>query len=84
MKYMGVVVLLMVPTLLVFLDVINGPTEYLAILSPSYAIQFLLSSLFENREIGKILTGIAVLAVVPATIIPLVIYPKFKSYAIKG
>lgn len=84
MKCMGVIILLMLPTLLFFLGVIDDSAEYLAILSPSYAIQFLMDSLFMAKEIGKVLTGIAILAVVPAILFPLVVYPKFKSYATRG
>lgn len=84
MKYMGIVLLLMIPALLVLLNVISKEGEYFAILSPSYAIQFLMGSLFETKEIGKIIFGIIVLIFVPSLIIPLFIYPKFKVYSTEG
>ncbi len=84
MKFMGAILLLMLSTLFVFLGIIDDSTEYLAILSPSYAIQFLMDSLFVTKEIGKVLTATAVLTVIPSLLLPLVVYPKFKSYAMKG
>lgn len=84
MKYMAVIMVLMLPTLLVFLGVIDASSEYFAIISPSYAIQYLIGSLFENKDIWKIAIGVCVLTAVPAALFPLVVYPKYKAFAIKG
>lgn len=84
MKYMAMVLLLMIPALLVLLKVIGGNSEYFALLSPSYAIQFLMGSLSETKEIGKIFVGIIILILVPSLIIPLFVYPKFKIYSTEG
>ncbi len=84
MKYMAMVLILMLPTLLVFLGIIDTSTEYFAIISPSYAIQLLIGSLFESQDILKTILSIFVLTIVPATLFPLVVYPKFKAFAIKS
>lgn len=84
MKYMGVVLILMLPTLLVLLQVIDASSEYLAMLSPSYAIQYLIGSLFESKDLGKIFICVADLIIIPALLFPFVVYPKFKEYAVKG
>ncbi|MFA5421736.1 MAG: hypothetical protein WC344_02925 [Bacilli bacterium] len=84
MKYMAVVLVLMLPTLLVFLGLIDASSEYFAIISPSYAIQYLIGSLFEKKDIWKIVIGVCVLTAVPAALFPFVVYPKYKAYAIKG
>ncbi len=83
-KYMAMVLILMLPTLLVFLGIIDKSTEYFAIISPSYAIQLLIGSLFESQDILKTILSIFVLTIVPAILFPLVVYPKFKAFAIKS
>jgi ABC-type Na+ efflux pump permease subunit len=84
MKYMGIAVLLMIPVLLVMLDVINDDTLFLAFLSPSFAAQYLIESVFVSKDGWLIGLGIGVLVAVPALLYPLVVYPKFKAYAIRG
>jgi ABC-type Na+ efflux pump permease subunit len=84
MKYMGLVILLMVPVLLVLLDVINDDNIYLAFLSPSFAAQYLIDSVFVAKDGWLLALGIGVLVAFPALLYPLVVYPKFKAYAIRG
>lgn len=83
-KYMGVVLLLMLPTLLVMLNLVNSLGEYFALLSPSYAVQFLIGSLFEKADIWKMVISICALVTISAVLYPLVVYPKFKAFAIRG
>jgi hypothetical protein len=84
MKYMGVVLILMLPTLLVLLNLVGSFGEYFALLSPSYAIQFLIGSLFEKTDIWKIVISVCTLVTISAVLYPLVVYPKFKAFAIRG
>ena len=84
MKYMGVVLILMLPTLLVLLNLVGSFGEYFALLSPSYAIQFLIGSLFEKTDIWKMVISICALVTISAVLYPLVVYPKFKAFAIRG
>lgn len=84
MKYLGVVLILMLPTLLVLLNLVNSFGEYFALLSPSYAIQFLIGSLFEKTDIWKMVISICALVTISAVLYPLVVYPKFKAFAIRG
>ncbi|MFA5235493.1 MAG: ABC transporter permease [Bacilli bacterium] len=84
MKYMGLAVLLMVPVLLVLLGIIDDGNMYLAFLSPSFAAQYLIESVFVAKDGWFIALGIAVLAAFPSVLYPLVVYPKFKAYAIRG
>jgi len=84
MKYMVIALLLMIPTLLVILHIIDVADEYYALLSPSYAIQYLINSLFVNPEMEKVIFSISVLTIVSAVLFPTVVYPKFKAYAIQS
>lgn len=84
MKYMVVVIVLIVPVLLVTIDVIPQESEIFALISPSYAVKFLMDNLFFEKEIWTTLFGCFVLIAFPAMLYPLVVYPKFKQYAIKG
>lgn len=84
MKYMVVVIVLIVPVLLVTIDVIPQESEIFALISPSYAVKFLMDSIFFEKEIWTTLFGCLVLVAFPAILYPLVVYPKFKQYAIKG
>jgi len=84
MKYMGVVIALMVPLLLVMLDIIPANLEFLALLSPTYGSKFLIESVFVAKDWWNVLVAIGVQIAIPALLYPLVIYPKFKQYAVKG
>ncbi len=84
MKYMGMAIMLMVPVLLVMLDIIPSDLIGLAFISPSYAAQYLINSLFTTSDIWLIVLGIAVLIAIPSILYPLVVYPKFKAYAVRG
>jgi len=84
MKYMGLAIFLMVPMLLVLTDVIPADLEILALLSPTYATKFLVESLFVAKDWWVILFGVFDMVIIPGLLYPLVIYPKFKQYAVKG
>ncbi|NCA97268.1 MAG: hypothetical protein EOM77_03700 [Bacteroidia bacterium] len=84
MKYMVVVIVLIIPVLLVAIDVIPQESEIFALISPSYAVKFLMDSLFVEKDIWTTLFGCFVLIALPAILYPLVVYPKFKQFAIKG
>lgn len=84
MKYMGVVIVLMAPVLLVMLDIIPESLQFIAFLSPSYAAQYLITTLFVAGQWYYILMGITSLMILPSFLYPLVVYPKFKAYAVRG
>jgi ABC-type transport system involved in multi-copper enzyme maturation permease subunit len=84
MKYMGVAIALMIPVLLVVIDVIPASSEALAFISPSYAAQYLIDSLFVAKDGWLIALGVGVLIVIPSLLLPLVVYPRFKQFAIRG
>jgi hypothetical protein len=84
MKYMGIALILMAPVLLVMLDIIPDNLRFTAFLSPSYAAQYLIGSLFVTPEWQYVLFGIISLLVIPGLLYPLVVYPKFKAYAVRG
>jgi fluoroquinolone transport system permease protein len=83
-KYFILVLLLMTPVLLVALDIIPIHLEFIAFLSPTYAVQFLVNSLFVNKDWWKILIATIYLLILISSLYPLVVYRQFKKYAVKG
>lgn len=84
MKYMVVVLAFMIPSLLVALDLIPSTWRFLAFLSPSYAGQFLVDSLFVDVSLWKILAAFSWLIALSGVLYPVFVYPQFKDYAVKG
>jgi len=84
MKYMGMAVLFMVPLILVPLDLLPGNWIYLGMLSPMYATDVLIGSLFEASEPLKVVIAALWLFVIGGTVYPFVVYPRFRAKAIEG
>ena len=84
MKYMVVVIVLIIPVLLMAIDVIPQESEFLALISPSYAVKYLMDGLFVSKDFWTTLFGCVILLAIPALLFPLVVYPKFKEFAVKG
>ncbi len=83
-KYMGLAIAFMVPALLVLINVIPATFEGIAIISPSYAAQYLIDSLFVAKNGWLIALSVTTLTMIPTILLPLVVYPQFKQFAIRG
>ncbi len=84
MKYIVVVLVFMVPSLLIALDLIPDSLIFLAFISPSYSGQYLIDSLFVSMDGWNVLAALGYLCGLSGILYPLVVYPQFKSYAVKG
>ena len=84
MKYMVLALVFMTPSLLFVLDLIPESLRFLAFLSPSYAGQFLVDSLFIQQPIWEIFLALGVLVSLSAILYPVFVYRQFKDYAVKG
>ncbi len=84
MRYMVLALVFMAPSLLIALDLIPDSLQFLAFLSPSYAGQFLVDSLFIQQPLWEILLALLVLSALSAILYPLFVYRQFKDYAVKG
>jgi len=84
MKYMGMAVLFMVPLILVPLDLLPGDWIYLGMLSPMYATDVLIGSLFESTEPIRVAIAALWLLLIGGVIYPFVVYPRFRAKAIEG
>ena len=83
-KYMGVVLLLIAPTILVALNIIPANLSFLAILSPSYASQLLIESIFQATDLWKILLAVGWLLAIGGLLYPFVITKQYQRYALEG
>lgn len=83
-KYMGVVIIFMLPMLLVQLDVISGNVEFIGLLSPTYAAQILFQSTIATKDPWTIVFSLCYLALIPAVLYPLVIMKRYEIVAMEG
>ncbi len=84
MKYMVLALVFMTPSLLIALDLIPESLRFLAFLSPSYAGQFLVDSLFVQQPLWEVFVALLVLVALSAILYPIFVYRQFKDYAVKG
>ncbi|MBU0997370.1 MAG: ABC transporter permease [Firmicutes bacterium] len=83
-KYMGMVLLFMLPVLLVAVNVVPDEYEFLTLLSPSYAGQVLFQSTVKTVETWKVIFSVSYLALIPGLLYPLLVYKQFVKVAIEG
>jgi len=83
-KYMGVILVLIAPTILVALNIIPTNLSFLAILSPTYASQLLIESIFQTTDLWKILVSVGWLLTIGGLLYPLVIRKQYQRYALEG
>lgn len=83
-KYMGVALMLYLPTILVPLNLLSESIEWLAYLSPSYAAQYLIQHLFSPQENVNVFFSLSVLILIPSLLFPLYVYPQFKKETMKA
>jgi fluoroquinolone transport system permease protein len=83
-KYTGVVLVLFVPIILVNLDLIPEGFSWIALLSPTYAGQYLIGHLWQPLSLDAFVIAFVMLIIFPATILPLYVLPKFRQEAIRA
>ncbi len=83
-KYMGLVLLFYLPTLLLILGIIPENLEILALLSPTYSGEYLIGSAFSDKRTLYQLLAFGYLMVLGVGIYWGYVYPKFKKIAIEG
>jgi hypothetical protein len=81
-RYSFFTMALLLPTIIAPLDVLPASLTFLYFLSPTYAVQYLIDSLFIAREISSLIFALAGLLLIPACLFPLYIYPRFKLEAV--
>ncbi|WP_162146966.1 ABC transporter permease [Acholeplasma granularum] len=83
-KYAGLMLLFYTPTLLLALEIIGHEYEIFALLSPSYAGEYLIKSTFTHLDVLKQLVAYGYLMVLGCGIYLGYVYKKFKKVAIEG
>ncbi|MFA5006792.1 MAG: ABC transporter permease [Candidatus Izemoplasmatales bacterium] len=84
LRYMGLVILFVVPMFLVPLGLLEGGWRYLGMLSPMYATEVLIGSLFETAETAELVVSAVWLFVLGGTVYPFIVYRRFRAKAIEG
>jgi len=80
-KYMGVVLLLVAPSIILILNVIPSNFSFLAIVSPVYASQLLINSIFQSTDLWQIILAFAWLLLIGGILYPFVIKKQYQRYA---
>jgi ABC-type multidrug transport system permease subunit len=83
-KYTFLALFFMLPGILVSLDVIPADFQWLALLSPTYATQYLISGLFSTLDLSFIGFSLLVLLLIPGILFPFAVYPFFKKEVMQG
>ncbi|MBU1145475.1 MAG: ABC transporter permease [Firmicutes bacterium] len=83
-RYMGLMLLFFLPVLLVALEIIPTSIDFIVLLSPSYAGQYLFKSALAEGETWKTIASILYLILIPSLLYPLVVYKRFVKVAIEG
>lgn len=84
LRFAGIIMVFIIPTILIALEIIPSNYEFIAILSPTYAAQVLIDSLFKTVDWWKVLIAGNYLFAIGATIFPLLIVKKYQRYALEG
>lgn len=83
-KFMIIILVLIIPTILVALNIIPAEYEFLAIISPTYASQLLVNSLFHHVALWEILLAAGYLLALGASIFPLFVKKRYQRFALEG
>jgi len=83
-KYMGVVLAFLVPLILAPLGLLEDGWIYLGMVSPMYATEILIGSLFETVEPLRLAAAAVWLFVLGAVLYPVLVYNRFRANAIEG
>jgi ABC-type multidrug transport system permease subunit len=83
-KYTFLALFFMLPGILVSLAVIPSNLHWLALLSPTYATQYLISGLFFSVEPFLLGFSLLVLFLIPSILFPFAVYPFFKKEVMQG
>lgn len=79
------VVIFAVPSILLAMDIIDVQYEWMVMVSPSHAARLLFSSVVSGEyDWGKTLFSCTYLSFLAGMLMRFVVYPKFKSRAVKG
>ncbi len=84
MRYMGSVILFVVPLFLVPLGILEGDWQYLGMLSPMFATNVIVESLFKDVEPLRIIVAAVWLTALGGVLYPALIYNRFRENAIEG
>jgi fluoroquinolone transport system permease protein len=83
-KYTFFAFLLYLPSILVPLNLITPNWEWIALISPSYAAQYLIQGLFVNISSINLWLSVLFLMTLPSLLFPLYIYPQFKKETMRA
>lgn len=83
-KYMVVMLAFFVPIFLLEIGIIPLELDYLCLISPSYAAQYLFEGAFINNDVVKEILSCLYLIIIGISLYPLVIVKKFAKEAILG
>jgi hypothetical protein len=83
LKYTFVVLVLLVPTILVSLNILNDGLENLAYLSPTYSGQILVSQLWQASSESTVIAWMLII-LYPLGLFPFYILPQFRKEAIRA
>jgi fluoroquinolone transport system permease protein len=83
-KYSLFAFFLYVPSILVPLNLITPEWEWVALISPSYAAQYLIQGLFVDISSIHLWMSVLFLIALPSSLFPLYIYPQFKKETMKA
>ncbi|MCX5775317.1 MAG: ABC transporter permease [Firmicutes bacterium] len=83
-KFMGIILALLIPTVLIALDIIPAGYTFIVILSPTYAAQLLVDSLFHTVDGWQIVLACVYLFGIGALIFPLFVHKKYQRFAMEG
>jgi ABC-type multidrug transport system permease subunit len=79
------VLIFTVPSILLAVNIIDAQYEWIVLISPSHAARTLFSSVVSGKfEWGKILFCCIYLPILATALMKFVVYPKFKSNAVRG
>jgi fluoroquinolone transport system permease protein len=84
MSFAGLSLLMMIPSFLYMLGVIEEQLHWLLLLSPMYAAQYLIQSILTSADLLLIVGSTLYLALLGTFLYGKVVYPRFKQFAIGG
>jgi len=84
-RYIGMVMIFVIPMLLVGLNIIPKSWDFVVLISPTYSGQILfMSTINQTIETWKIILAALYLVFITATLYPLVVLKKFQQVALEG
>jgi ABC-type multidrug transport system permease subunit len=83
-RYMGLMLLFIVPIILSALNIIPEKLDFLLLLSPTYSGQILFQGTLVSVPLWKTLLACGYLILIPALLYPLVIIKRYEAVAVEG